>query len=188
MQPATIIRWAAIPMFVLIAAAVQAQDQARPTVPAGTVIYVRTAEPLDSKKSNPGQSFATTLETDLAADGKVIAPKGSQAFGMLIKAKAAGRAVGKAELAVELTSIVVNGQAFPVVTETMETEAKKSEGRKTLRNAAVGAGIGAVADDSEGAKKGAAIGAGVSVLTKGTQVQIPAGSVLQFRLMAPFTP
>ncbi len=158
------------------------------TVPAGTTIIVRMVDGVDSKKSNSGQSFTAALETDLVADGKVVAPKGSQAIGVLTAAKSGGRLAGKSELAVELTSIVVNGQAWPVVTETVEQQAAKSEGRKTARNAALGAGIGALVDGGDGAATGALVGVGVSAVTKGKQVQIPAGSILQFRLLAPFTP
>jgi len=163
-------------------------SQPKVTVPAGTTIFVRMVEGLDSKKSSTGQRFTTTLETDLVAEGRVVAPKGTQAFGVLTAAKSAGRLAGKSELAVELTSIVVNGQAWPVVTETIEQQTAKSEGRKTARNAAVGAGIGAIVDGGDGAAKGAAVGVGASALTKGQQIQIPAGALLQFRLLAPFTP
>jgi len=165
-----------------------AASQPKVTIPAGTTIIVRMVDGVDSKKSSAGQSFSAALETDLVAEGKVVAPKGSQAIGVLTAAKSAGRLAGKSELAVELTSIVINGQAWPVVTETVEQQAAKSEGRKTARNAAIGAGIGAIVDGGDGAAKGAAVGVGASAVTKGTQVQIPAGSILQFRLLAPFTP
>jgi hypothetical protein len=38
------------------------------------------------------------------------------------------------------------------------------------------------------AKTGAAIGIGVSAVTKGEQINIPAGTLLEFRLKAPVTP
>lgn len=169
----------------------QAQEQPaqpeRVTIPAGTTLLVRSVDMLDSKTSNTGQRFTVTLEADLVAGGKVIAARGSQAYGMLTNAKSGGRVVGKSELAVELTSILINGQAVPIVTESVESAAPKSETRKTARNVAVGAAIGAAVDGGDGAGKGAAIGLGASAVTKGKQVQIPAGSVLQFRLLAPLT-
>lgn len=165
-----------------------AAAQPKITVPAGTTLFVRMVDGVDSKTASSGQRFTAALETDLVADGKVVAPKGTQAFGVLTAAKSGGRLAGKSELAVELTSIVIDNQAWPVVTETIEQQVAKSEGRKTLRNTAIGAGIGAIVDGGDGAATGALVGVGASAITRGKQVQIPAGSLLQFRLLAPFTP
>lgn len=158
----------------------------RITVPAGTGVIVRTVDPIDSKNNSAGYRFMVTLEADLVAEGKVVAPRGSQGFGILSQAQESGRAVGKSQLTVELTSIVINGQPLPVVTQTVQKESQSTT-RKSARRTAIGAGIGAIVDGGDGAKTGAIIGASVSVITKGEQVSIPAGSVLEFRLLAPFT-
>lgn len=171
-----------------VSAVALAQDQPpRVTVPAGTTLLVRSVEALDSKHSNAGQRFTVTLEADLVAEGKVVAARGTQAYGMLTNAKSGGRVVGKSELTVELTSIMIGGQSVPVVTETVETTAPKSETRKTARNVGIGAAVGAIVDGGDGAGTGALVGLGASALTRGKQVQIPAGSVLQFRILAPLT-
>lgn len=162
-------------------------QESRVTIPAGTTLLVRSVDTLDSKQSNTGQRFTVTLEADLVADGKVVAPRGTQAYGMLTHAKSGGRVVGKSELTVELTSILINDQSVPIVTETVESAAPKSETRKSARNVGIGAAIGAIADGGDGAATGALVGLGASALTRGKQVQIPAGSILQFRLIAPLT-
>jgi hypothetical protein len=46
--------------------------------------------------------------------------------------------------------------------------------------------IGGAVDDDDGAKKGAAVGAAVSMVRKGDAVTAPAGMVLEFRLSQPF--
>ena len=165
----------------------QSAQPAPVTVPAGTTLIVRSMDVLDSKQSNTGQRFTVTLEADLVAGSKVVAPRGTQAYGMLTNAKSGGRVVGKSELTVELTSILINGQAVPIVTEPVESAPPKSETRKSARNVGVGAAIGAIADGGDGAATGALVGLGASALTRGKQIQIPAGSVLQFRLLAPLT-
>lgn len=165
----------------------EAPQEPRVTVPAGTVLLVRSVDTLDSKTSNTGQRFTVTLEADLVADGKVVAPRGAQAYGMLTHAKSGGRVVGKSELTVELTSILIKDQSVPIVTETVESATPKSETRKSARNVGLGAAVGAIVDGGDGAATGALVGLGASALTKGKQVQIPAGSVLQFRLLAPLT-
>jgi hypothetical protein len=53
--------------------------------------------------------------------------------------------------------------------------------------AAVGAGIGAIADGGDGAGKGAAIGAGVSLIKKGESVTAPPNMLMQFHLEQPLT-
>jgi hypothetical protein len=180
-----------IPCLLLALCVATAQEPAAQrnpvTIPAGTTLIVRTTQTLDSKQSNAGQQFVVDLEADIATGDRVIVPRGTQAYGMLTNAKSGGRVVGKSELAVELTSILINNQAVPIVTESVEAAAPKSETRKTARNVGVGAAIGAIADDDGGAATGALVGLGASALTRGKQIQIPAGSILQFRLLAPLT-
>ena len=161
--------------------------QERLTIPAGTAFLVRTQAEVNSKQNSAGHRFAVTLEHDLVADGEVVARRGSQAYGVISQAQQSRRARGKSKLSLELTSIIVNDQSWPVVTESVQTESKSTT-RKTLRRTALGAGIGALADGGDGAATGALIGVGVGVLTKGEQISVPAGTVLQFRLLAPFTP
>ncbi|MBW2220378.1 MAG: hypothetical protein JRF40_12965, partial [Deltaproteobacteria bacterium] len=64
-----------------------------------------------------------------------------------------------------------------------DNTAKNTVG-KTARFAA----IGALADGKKGARTGAKVGVGVSVLTSGNQINIPAGTLLDFTLAAPLTP
>ena len=46
----------------------------------------------------------------------------------------------------------------------------------------------AVAENADPSRTGAKVGAGVSVLTRGQSINIPAGTLLDFTLAAPFTP
>src|SRR6185369_13107262 len=50
------------------------------TLPSGTQIMVRTVDAVDSETSQPDQRFRGTLETNLTADGVVVAPKGTTVF------------------------------------------------------------------------------------------------------------
>jgi hypothetical protein len=87
-------------------------------------------------------------------------------------------------LVLELTDIMINNQLFPLVTDQLGYEGERSG---TLKKVALGAATGGVIDGSEGAGKGAAVGAGVAVLTKGRQIEIPAGAILEFRTVQPLT-
>jgi hypothetical protein len=79
---------------------------------------------------------------------------------------------------------MVNNQLYPVVSDQLGYEGGRSG---TLKKIALGAAAGGIIDGSSGAGKGAGIGAGVAVLTKGQQIHIPAGSILEFRTQQPIT-
>ena len=80
-----------------------AQSKKRITVPAGTRILIRTVDAIDSSKQKTGFRFTATLETDLQAEDKVVAPRGTTVYGRLAQASSAGRMSGSSELTLELT-------------------------------------------------------------------------------------
>ena len=89
-----------------------AQSKKRITVPAGTRILIRTVDAIDSSKQKTGFRFTASLETNLQAEDKVIAPRGTTVYGRLAQASSAGRMSGSSELTLELTDIVINGTAY----------------------------------------------------------------------------
>jgi hypothetical protein len=169
-----------------------AQSKRRITVPAGTRMLIRTVDAIDSSKQKTGFRFAATLETNLQAEDKVIAPRGTTVYGRLAQASSAGRMSGSSELTLELTDIVINGTAYPLLTSTYEVKGK-GEGGKTAKKVVGGAGLGALIGGIAGGGKGAGIGAAAGAATgtavaaskKGQQLQIPSESLLEFRLEQP---
>jgi outer membrane lipoprotein SlyB len=169
-----------------------AQSKKRITVPAGTRILIRTVDAIDSSKQKTGFRFTATLETNLQAEDKVIAPRGTTVYGRLAQASSAGRMSGSSELTLELTDILINGTAYPVLTSTYEVKGK-GEGGKTAKKVVGGAGLGALIGGIAGGGKGAGIGAvagaatgtAVAASKKGQQLQIPSESLLEFRLEQP---
>ncbi|HVO64819.1 MAG TPA: hypothetical protein VMT53_28110 [Terriglobales bacterium] len=166
----------------------------RVTVPAGTRILIRMIDSVDSVKQKPGYRFTASLETNLQVEDMVVAPRGTTVYGRLAAAQAAGRMSGGAELTLELTDIVINGTANPLLTSTYEVRSK-GQGSKTAKRVVGGAGLGALIGGIAGGGKGAAIGVvagaatgtAVSAATKGTQVSVPSESLLEFRLEHPVT-
>ena len=167
-------------------------QKAMVTVPAGTRLLVRMSDGIDSKKHKVGQRFTAKLETNLMADDQVVAPVYSIIYVRLAESKSAGKATGKSELMIELTDVVVEGTAYPLMSDDYSV-AGKSETKKTAKKVAggvgLGAAVGAIRDGGSGAAKGAATGGivnvGISAITKGEQVSIPAGTLLEFRLQQP---
>ena len=174
------------------AANAAAQTKKRITVPAGTRILIRIVDSIDSTKQKTGYRFTATLETNLQAEDMVVAPRGSTLYGRLAQASSAGRMSGSSELTLELTDILINGTAYPLLTSTYEVKGK-GEGGNTAKKVVGGAGLGALIGGIAGGGKGAAIGAGAGAATgtavaaskKGQQLQIPSEALLEFRLQQP---
>lgn len=169
-----------------------AQTKKTITVPAGTRILVRMVDSIDSSKQKAGYRFTATLETNLQAEDTVVAPRGTTLYGKLAQASSAGKMSGSSELSLELTDIVINGTAYPLLTSTYEVKGK-GEGSNTAKKVVGGAGLGALIGGLAGGGKGAGIGAlagagagtAVSAAKKGEQLQIPSETLLEFRLQQP---
>jgi len=162
------------------------------TVPAGTRILIRTIDPIDTTKQKTGYRFAASLEANLQTEDVVVAPRGTKVYGRLAEASSAGRMSGSSELSLELTDIMINDTAYPVLTTEYEIKGK-GEGKKTAGKILGGTGLGALIGGIAGGGTGAAIGAlagaaggtAVAASKKGEQLQIPSESLIEFRLEQP---
>lgn len=179
-------------IFILFALAGSAAAQNKVTVPAGTRILIRTADPIDTTKQKTGYRFTASLETNLQVDNIVVAPRGTTVYGRLAQASSAGRMSGSSELILELTDIVLDGTSYALLTSTYSVKGK-GEGKKTAGKILGGTGLGALIGGIAGGGTGAAIGAlagaaggtAVAASKKGEQLQIPSESLLEFRLEQP---
>ena len=184
--------WAAAPVTGSARASAGAQNKKRITVPAGTRILIRMVDSIDSSKQKTGFRFSATLETNLQVEDTVVAPRGTTLYGRLAAASSAGKMSGSSELTLELTDVLINGTAYPLLTSTYEVEGK-GEGGNTAKKVVGGAGLGALIGGLAGGGKGAGIGAlagagagtAVAASKKGQQLQIPSESLLEFRLQQP---
>ncbi|HXZ80891.1 MAG TPA: hypothetical protein VEG30_13250 [Terriglobales bacterium] len=162
------------------------------TVPAGTRILIRMIDSVDSSKQQVGYRFTASLETNLQVDDMVVAPRGSTVYGRLNTAEKAGRMSGGAELTLELTDIVINGTAYPLMTSDYVVRSE-GKGKKTARRVVGGTGLGALiggiagggAGAAIGALSGAAAGTALSAASGGKQVSVPSESLLEFQLEHP---
>jgi hypothetical protein len=97
------------------------------TVPAGTVLDVKTASSISSQDP-AGRSFAAQLDQDVAVKGQVVLKAKTQAFGKIKSSRANPR---KSEpLTLELTSISVNGRNVSVKTNTVQPGSPPRTGRQ----------------------------------------------------------
>ena len=162
------------------------------TIPAGTVITVRTAQQLGSKISQDGESFSATVARPVEVGGTVVIPDGSSATGTVVAAHPLGRFKGGAMLQLRLNSVTINGQSVPINTASF-ARSEKGKGKRTATMIGGGAGLGALIGGLAGGGKGAAIGAlaGAGAGTAGTaftgnkEIVIPAEYALSFKLTKP---
>ena len=157
------------------------------TVSAGMPMVVNLQDTIDSRKHKANHKFTAALEGDLVSGGVVVAPKGSVVYGVITSAKRSGRLRGQTELVLTLTEINVNNQLKPIVTSSIKAAGGQT-GKQTVGRAARGAAVGGLADGKDGAETGAKIALGLSIVGGGGDISIPQGTLLEFRLEAPFTP
>lgn len=164
-------------------------------VPAGTVLTVRLGQPLSSKTSKTGGTFAVTMANPITINGTMVIPQGAKAHGIVRDAKAAGRFKGGATLSVGLTSIVVNGARYNIATDDASQDTT-GKGKRTAGLMVGGAGAGAAIGGLAGGGKGAAIGAlagvtagaiGAGASGNNRDIALPSGSAVTFALVQPLT-
>lgn len=154
------------------------------TVPTGTRLVIRTTDAIDSSRHSAGHRFRGQLESALVVNGVTAVPRGTFVHGRITQAQQAGRMVGSSELAVEFTDLMVDDVLVPITTGGLSAQTGGEAGRtvgRTARAAAVGGLIGG----SSGARTGARVGAGASILTRGSSVNIPRGTIVETTLSAP---
>ena len=162
------------------------------TVPSGTIVTIRTIDPIDSRSNRPGEEFSASVEAPIVVGDRVVVPRGSDARVRLVNAKSAGSMTGRSELQVELISVTINGKPYPTESGYYELHGA-SRGTRTAETVGGGAVLGALIGGILGHGKGAAIGsavgagagAGTQAATKGQQVNIPAETKLDFTLKSP---
>jgi hypothetical protein len=156
------------------------------TIPSGTQLAIRTNEAIDSRNATAGQRFSAVMAGDVFdRSGALVIPKGSDADLVI-------RSTGGSDLVLDVDSIVVAGQRYVVSTADFEQKGREGIGanKRTAEMVGGGAALGAVIGAIVGGGKGAAIGAliggaggaGAEVLTKGSEVRVPAETILNFRL------
>ena len=80
------------------------------TIAPGTVLQVRTADSVDSKRAKEGETLDFTVIRDVTVNGYLAIPRGATIHGVISGVKHAGELTGSPELALQLTSLDLNGR------------------------------------------------------------------------------
>jgi hypothetical protein len=133
-----------------------------------------------------------TLAQPIVISGTTAVPRGSALTGSVIEAAQSGRVKGRAAIAFRFDRITVRGESQPIQTGQIRREAAATKG-KDAKKIGIGAGVGAVVGGIAGGGSGAAIGAAVGggagtgavLATRGSEVELPAGTTVTTRLQQP---
>lgn len=160
------------------------------TIPAGTTLAVRIDQTISVKTSHPGDRFSGELVNPvLAGDNSVLVPKGAQVGGQVVASHRRGHFKGRSLLELRLTSLTLDGTQYPLTTRDL-ARSKKGKGRRSAGLIAGGSGlgmlVGGVATGGVGLLVGGLVGGGAGTaaagLTGNRDIEIPAESIVSFRL------
>src|SRR5690242_21469797 len=108
----------------------------RGTIPAGTVIRVRTNETIDAKNAAPGRMFTGVIaENATDRHGNVLIPKGSPA-------ELTVTGVSKHQLSVDLASVTARGRTYGIASSPDTISGDKKPGVGKNKRTAKFLGIG----------------------------------------------
>jgi hypothetical protein len=166
------------------------------TVPQGTLIQVRTNEPVSSKQAQPGQPIQFTVIQDVTLGDVLAIPRGATVHGVVadVRRSGSGSLTGSNELALQLTSLDLMGQSYPLQSDLFKVKGP-GKGERSAANVAGGAILGAIIGGAIGGGTGAAVGAvagggtgaAASAASSGPNAWIPAEALVSFHLAVPVT-
>jgi hypothetical protein len=157
-------------------------------VPAGTVLNVRTTQPIAAESSQPGMTVTGVVDDPIAVNGEIVIPRGAIATLEVVNVERSSNMKGRDRITFKVHSIQTRSGTYPVATSQVELKGS-SEGKKAAKKVIGGAGIGAalggILGGGTGAAIGAATGGGTGAVITGsgkTHLVVPAETLLQFRL------
>lgn len=180
------------------------------TVPAGQKFSVVTTAPISSANSYLGQVISIALAQDFYYNGALIAPAGSSVIGNVVEVTHAKHGSLNGKLCIRFSQIVTpHGFQIPITgiiktndnTGVLVGGTKKDVAKDYAKDMVGGAAVGALSGVVFGALAGGSIGRGAalgtavgagggvvkSVIDKGHDVEIPAGSAFEIELTQPIT-
>jgi hypothetical protein len=164
------------------------------TIPEGTLLQLRTSEPVNSKSAKDGEPVQFMMIQDVNIGGVVAIPRGATVHGEVTEVKQSGDLKGRPELALKLTSLDLGGQSYALDTGQFKVRGPGKGGRSannmvgsTLFGTIVGCIVGRGIGCAVGAGAGLAAGTAASAASPGPGVWIPSEALVEFHLSTPLT-
>ena len=184
--------------FALLPAVVFSAD-----IPQGSHLLLRMVNSISTRTAQPGDVVYLRTASPVAVNDQILVPPESYVTGVVFEAKRSGRVTGRAELAIRLDTLTLpNGKSYKVSPHLDSVDAgefgqkvvggegaikqapsKEQDAARIAILAGTGAAIGGIADRSWkgagiGGAAGGAVGTAVTLLTRGHEVELRAGSTL----------
>jgi hypothetical protein len=159
-------------------------------VAAGTNLTIRINQHISVKTSHAGDSFDGEVVDPVVGDNdRVVIPKGAPVSGVVVASHRRGHFKGSSILELRLTYLTLNGTRYRLDTSDL-TQTKKGKGKRSAAFIAGGSGlgmlVGGVASGGVGLLVGGLVGAGggtaLGGLTGNRDIEIPAESIVRFKL------
>jgi hypothetical protein len=155
------------------------------SLPVGSEFDVRLQTSLSSETARVEQRFEATTVLDYTVDGTVLVPAGSLMRGFVSSVRPAGRVDRRGSLTLSFDELRVGNRTYPVrAAVTQAIDGKFGEDARRIGAGAVaGAILGGILGGGRGALLGVLVGGGGTIAaTDGTDVELPAGTILRVRL------
>jgi type IV secretion system protein VirB10 len=188
-------RLAALVLFLNVAYAAE--------IPQGAHVGLRMVNSVSTRTAKEGDYVYMTTATPIVAGGRVVVPVGSYVQGIVTRSVRSGRVSGKAELSIRIETMTlasgtvvqiaphlqsVDSEGTEQTVDSKENQVKQgaskgTDAAKVATLGGTGAAIGGMADRSwKGAGIGAGAGAGVGLatvlLTRGKEVDLRQGTMI----------
>lgn len=155
------------------------------TVPVGTEFDVRLQTSLNSSTAKTEQRFEATTVLDYTSGTTVVVPAGSTVRGFVSSVRPAGRIDRRGSLTLSFDELKIGDRTYRLrASVTQAIDGKMTEDVARIGAGAVaGAILGGIFGGGRGALLGVLIGGGGTIAAvDGTDVDLPAGTILRVRL------
>ena len=165
------------------------------TLPAGTSISMTLQTSLTTKTASVGDRFTARVSSPVVVSGRTIIPAGADVSGHVALTEQPGKASGRGQMQLSYDTVRFGGRTYELssVGRVYESESGRGKDAAIIGGGAVAGGVlgaiigGSAGDAGKGAAAGAVAGTAASLMTRGPQLQLDAGTALQFTLDHPVT-
>ena len=191
-------------------APVQVPEPATLELPAGTRVLLRLSAPINTKSARPGDDVFAETAFPVTQDNRIVIPPGTYVKGTISEVRRPGRVHGRAQVLIHFNRMIfpsgytiylpgavenvpgAENQHVKGQEGTIEQNSQKGKDVGTVATTAgSGAAIGAIAEGGKGAGIGAGIGGAagllVTLLSRGSDIHLPAGTAVDMVLERPLT-
>jgi len=165
------------------------------TLPTGTAISMTLQTSLTTKTASVGDRFTAHVSSPVMVAGRTVIPAGAEVSGHVALTEQPGKASGRGQMQLSYDTVRFGGRTYEMSSNSRVYESESGRGKDAaiIGGGAVAGGVigaiigGSAADAGKGAAAGAVAGTATSLMTRGPQLQLDAGTVLQVTLDQPVT-